>query len=441
MAAACLNNQELGDVDKTYNLFTMDQLQKLFPNVDLKAVFAQSGLIQTNKILVTDVNGLKACASLCDDAHLEVLKAYCRLALGAGYGAFMNEEFTTASNDFNAAYMGISGTLSDEDTAAQYVQMLMEDYLGEAYVTRHFSAAAKADVETMVKSIISVYKERINALTWMSSATKAKAIRKLDTMKLNIGYPDTWADDLANAQILPASQGGTFLNNVVAINKAYHQKTLEEQKTNSVDKGKFAMSVYTVNACYDVNSNSINFPAAILHAPFYDVNATYEQNLGSIGYVIAHEISHAFDNNGAKYDENGNAKDWWTAEDYAAFEKLCDKVVKLYDGQEIAPGVTCNGALTLSENIADLGSMACITELESKRANPDYKALYTAAGQIFCITYPRELKIYLAQSDVHAPGKLRGSLVLQQFQQFYDAFDIKEGDGMWLAPADRVTIW
>lgn len=440
LAAASLTNQELGDVDKTYNLFTMAQLQALFPHVDLTAVFALTGLKQTDRIKVSDVGAMKAAAAFFDDAHLDVLKAYFRLAVASGYGAFLNTEFTDAGNAFSQAYLGMSGSLSPEDTAAQYVQSLMADYLGEAYVSRHFSATAKADVESMVKSIIGVYKERINALSWMSDTTKAKAIRKLDTMKLHLGYPDQWDDDLADTQILTVAEGGSFLSNIAAISKAYRQMRIDMQ-SEGVDKDAWTMSVYTVNACYNPSVNSIEFPAGILQPPFYDVKASYEQNLGSIGYVIAHEITHAFDNNGAKYDENGNAADWWTAEDYAAFQILCQKVEKLYDGVEAAPGITCNGALTLSENIADLGSAACITELESRRSAPDFKALYTAMAQIWCSSYSREMKTYLAQADVHAPDKLRGSLVLQQFQQFYDAFNIREGDGMWMDPAHRVTIW
>lgn len=440
IASKSLTSQECSDVDKTYNLYTMAELQKLFPNVDLNAVFAQTGYAQTDKIVVSDVGALKAGAAYFDGAHLELLKTYCRLELAMSYGALLNQEFTDVSNAFQQAYMGSSGSVPAEELAAQYVQSLMSDYLGEAYVDRHFSAKAKTDVEKMVKEMLAVYKERIQNLTWMQDATKAKAIRKLEAMKLNIGYPDTWRDDLKDTEFLTVAQGGSFFDNVVAISKAQRTLMIQYQK-DGVDKTEWPMTPDTVNACYDNVSNSITFPAAILQPPFYDVNATYEQNLGRVGYVIAHEITHAFDNNGAKYDERGNATDWWTTADYSAFQNLCSRVVELYDGKEAAPGITCNGALTLSENIADLGAMACITEMEGKRAQPDYRALYTASAEIWCSSYPREMKQYLAQADVHAPDKLRGSLVLQNFQPFYDAFGITESDGMWLAPENRVVIW
>lgn len=440
IAAQSLPMQDMGDVDKTYNLYTMAQLQALFPNVDLNSAFALTGFVQTDKLVVSDVGALKAAAAYFDDAQLDTLKSECLLEIAASSGATLSDDFLKASQDFQSAYMGVSGALSDEEIASQYVESFMSEELSQAYVSRYFTAQAKADVESMVEDILSTYRTRLNALTWMSTSTKAEAIKKLDTMKLRIGYPDKWSNKYADVVIESAAEGGSFYDNVVAMNKKAHALSVQEQKTG-VDKTEWPMLVYTVNACYDPTDNSITFPAAILQKPFYDPNASYEKNLGSIGYVIGHEITHAFDNNGAKYDENGNAADWWTASDYAAFQKLCDKVTALYAGRESAPGITCNGALTLSENIADLGSAACITEIESKRQSPDYKALYTAMSEIWCSSYPRAYREYLARLDVHAPDKLRGSLVLQQFQQFYDVFGIKEGDGMWLAPADRVTIW
>jgi len=439
LADAAMNTQDYGDVDKTYNLFTLAQLQAMFPGVDLGAVFETSGLTQTDRIEVADVGALKARAALFDSAHLNTLKAYCRLGLAGSFGPVLNHEFVDAANAFSRSYFGTEPA-SGEQLAAQYVQALMSDYLGEAYVARCFSSSAKANVEKMVRDILTVYKDRISKLSWMSAATKTKAIGKLDAMTLKIGYPDKWDDTLADAAILPASEGGSFFSNSVAISVSGRAEMIRAQK-EGVDKSEWDMTPYTVNAYYDPNANSINFPAAILQAPFYDENASYEKNLGGIGYVIAHEITHAFDNNGAKYDKSGNAADWWTDADYKAFQALCGRVVALYDGREAAPGIVCDGSLTLSENIADLGAGACVTELEGRRSSPDYAALYTAMSQIWCVSYPRAMRQYLAFSDVHAPDKLRGSLVLQQFGQFYDAFGITEGDGMWLAPENRVTIW
>lgn len=440
IAAASMDDQELSDVDKTYNLYTMAQLKALFPQIDLQALFAASGLRLTDKIVVSDPGALRAVAALFTADRLDTLKAYARYELLSGFGPLLDETFSDAYDVFQQDYLGVTGALTREESAAQYVMSTMSDYLGQAYVDRCFSAQAKADVEQMVRDIIGVFAQRIRALDWMSDATKAMALKKLDTMTYKIGYPDEWDDPYRDVTFRTTSEGGSLYRTVTDMSLASRAAQIAEQD-QPVDKDVWLMTPYTVNAYYDPNANSINFPAAILQAPFYDADASEERNLGGIGYAIAHEITHAFDNNGAKYDENGNAADWWTAEDRTAFQALCEKVVALYDGREAAPGITCSGTLTLSENIADLGAVACITQLESQKADPDYATLYTAASQLWCASYTREYRQLLAQYDVHAPSKLRGSLVLQNFQQFYDAFGITEGDGMWLAPQDRVQIW
>jgi putative endopeptidase len=440
LAAESLPIHELGNVDKTYNVFTMSQLKDLFPHIDLDALFSLTGMTQTDHIVVSDVGLVEAAAALFDEAHLRTLKTFSRIALLSGFGTCLNEEFQQASDAFSAAYFGTTGNLSDADYAAQVVQNLLSELLGKAYVSRYFSPAAKSDAEEMVSEIIGVYEERIQALTWMSSATKAEAVKKLDTMIIKIGYPDKWESDLEGLVLKSAQEGGSFFDNVAAVTKAAQARYPELQK-EKVDNNEWIFTPYTVNACYSQSSNSIEFPAAILQAPFYDVNASREENLGGIGYVIAHEISHAFDNNGAKYDENGNAADWWTAEDYAAFQQLCEKVIAFYDGREVAPGITCSGTLTLSENIADLGAVACITQVAGSLKSPDYAKLYTRMAEIWCSSYSRETRMYLSQMDVHAPDKLRGGLTLATQEEFFEAFGIRPGDGMYIAPEDRVSVW
>ena len=173
----------------------------------------------------------------------------------------------------------------------------------------------------------------------------------------------------------------------------------------------------------------------------YDINASYEENLGAIGYVIAHEITHAFDNNGAKFDENGNASDWWTKEDYEEFNKRCEKMVYFYNGQEGIPGVTMNGRQTLSENVSDQGAVGCITEIASRLENPDYVKLYRSMANAWATTKTREYAKYTAGVDVHSDEKLRVNRVVVNCEEFYKAFGITEKDGMWVAPEERVKIW
>ncbi|MDR0268008.1 M13 family metallopeptidase, partial [Paenibacillus sp.] len=303
-----------------------------------------------------------------------------------------------------------------------------------------FTKEAKQDVEQMVKQFIEVYKERIKALDWMSEATKTKATKKLDKMTVKIGYPDQWNDYLKDVSIKPFADGGSLFDNMVAINKA-GKKQMIASLGQPVDKSKWAMSTYEVNAYYNPQNNEIVFPAGILQAPFYDIKAKHETNLGAIGMVIAHEISHAFDNEGSAYDENGNAVNWWTSEDFKKFQEKCEQVISYYDHVEVLPGVYNNGKLTLSENIADLGGMAASLQVLSKMEKPDLKAYFEGYATSFRMTMSKETAAYQSTTDMHSANKVRVNRTVSSFPEFYKAYEVTEKDAMYVAPKDRVSIW
>ncbi len=440
VAKASYDPQEYSDVDKINNIYKRSEIQRQFPKINLEKVYEASGLALSDRILVTDPGAMQAAASYFNDAGLETLKALSRTALLMSIGGCLNQGFIEASVEFTKAYYGIDMSQTTEQIAAQQVQSLLADYLGRAYVEAHFSEKAKQDVEEMIHEFLDIYKARIEALDWMSDATKQKAIRKLDTMKIKVGYPDSWQTYLDDADIKSPSEGGTFFSNVISIQAAAKKQTLTEQNA-PVDKTDWLMEPFTVNACYSATSNDITFPAAILQKPLYDVNASREENLGGIGYIIAHEITHAFDNNGAKFDENGNAANWWTAQDYAAFQQKCMQVASWYEGQEACPGVSCSGVLTISENVADLGAMQCILAAAKQKKNPNLDRLFRAVANTWASTTTRQMREYLATMDVHAPDKLRCNRVLQTIAEFYETYDIQPGDGMWTDPESRVTVW
>ena len=443
LSTHALDRQDQGNVDLTYNVYTMDELKALFPTLDLDDIYAQSGLARSDdQIIVSDVGLLEASPKYFTEEHLDDLKAYLRLSILAGYGGYLSRDFQDAANTYQKDFLGISGTLSDEAMATQLIQQYLSDELGRLYAAEYFSEAAKADVEDMVYDFIDIYKDRIRSLDWMIDTTKAKAIEKLDALAVKVGYPDEgkWNDYFKGVTLKTADEGGSYFDNIITMMKAQQQMLIKWQN-QPVNKDLWPMAAYTVNACYVSTSNEIVFPAGILQAPLYDVNASREQNLGGIGYVIAHEITHAFDNNGAKFDKNGNATDWWTPEDYAAFQQLCDDVVSYYDGIEAAPGITCNGSLTLSENIADLGAAQCILEAAQREEDPDLETMFRSIANTWCSTMPRDTAAYYATLDVHAQDKLRANRVLQTLDEFYTTFGITEGDGMWVAPEDRVSIW
>lgn len=440
VAASTLSNEEASRVENIYNPMTVDEVADMFKGVDIKKYLKDLGYENVENVIITDVGLMRKTGELMTDENLEVLKDYARYYLVINTASFLSEDLENAINAFNSAFMGIDSTLSQEDKAFNMLNSVMSSYLGRVYVERYFSEEAKKDVEDIVSEIIAAFEKRIQALDWMTDETKAAAISKLKAIKLKIGYPDTWEDPLSNIEIKSYDEGGSLLGNILAITaaQARYSKSL---LSKPVDKSKWSIPPHMVNAFYNATSNEIIFPAGILQAPFYDVNASREQNLGGIGTVIAHEITHAFDNNGAQFDKDGNMKNWWKDEDYITFQQKCQQVIDLYEGLEIAPGAVVSGALTLSENVADIGAMACILDIAANMEDVNYKELFESNARIWRMTATNQIYQLLATQDVHAPNKFRVNQVLRNFQEFYDTYGIEEGDMLYLAPEDRVTVW
>lgn len=440
IAQAGLDVQDFYDAEKIYNLYTIDQLRALFPKGLVDGALKNTGFRSEESIQVSDVGAMEALAESMTEENLPALKALLKRALLENTGDYLNREIFELKEQFEIDYYGINSEPDAEWGALVSVSDLMSDYLGRIYVENYFSAAAKADVEEMIGEIIDVYRDRIRALDWMSEDTKAMAIKKLDNMTAKVGYPESWDTYLDQAEIRSPEAGGTYYENVMAIHRAMGDE-MRKYQGSRVDRGAWDMPAYEVNAYYDSSFNEIVFPAAILQPPIYDVEASREENLGKIGDIIAHEITHAFDDGGAKYDEKGNYTDWWTEEDYAAFREKCGVVAAWFDGQESAPGVACNGERTLSENVADLGAAACVVEVASRMEDPDYDTLFRSLAQLWNGVVSRSYQQYLIDMDTHAAGKVRVNRVLQTLDQFYETYEIGPGDGMWTEPESRAKIW
>ncbi|WP_379143046.1 M13-type metalloendopeptidase [Paenibacillus sp. sgz500992] len=440
IAAATMDIQDQNDVNKYYNPYTIQDFDALFPSLDMANYLKQLQLGSVDKIIVMDKGQANKLSQLMTDEHVQDFKNYMQAIWLINTSSVLSEELQQASLDFQANLFGIQGQKTQDEIAIQLTQSVMSDYLGQMFAKRHFTAEAKQDVEKMVKEFIAVYKERIKALDWMSETTKAKAMLKLDKMTYKIGYPDKWDDRFKDVSIVSIKEGGTLFDNFVAIRKA-SWKTEVATLGQPVDKSKWQMSVYNVNAYYNALNNEIVFPAGILQAPFYDINAKHETNLGAIGMVIAHEISHAFDNLGSSYDENGNAVNWWTPEDYKKFQEKTERVISYYNGLEVIPGVYNNGSLTVSENIADLGGMAASLQVLSQTKNADYKAYFEGYATIWRTTMSKEVVAYLSSNDTHSANKIRVNRTVASFKEFYDTYGITEKDTMYVAPEQRVSIW
>lgn len=442
IANCSLSISDMYDVEKVYNEYTLDEIASVFKNVDVKASFNNTGLKNKDKIIVSDVAAMKGLAELIVDDNLEVLKNYAKLNLVSGYAYYMSDDFVAAVDNYSKEASGVKGKLKDEYYATQIVSSLVPSYIGELYGKKYVTDKMRNDINSMIDDIIEIYRERISKIDWMTDTTKEKALKKFDTMGRKLLTPDEWGEiSLDNEELRSYENGGNLVQNIITINKAT-MKDIYALEGTQVNRSDWIMPPHIVNACYSPIYNDITFPVAFLQLPgVYDENASYEANLGGIGFVVGHEISHAFDSSGSQFDENGNAVNWWTKEDAEAFKNLCNKVVEYYDGQEGAPGISVNSRQTLTENIADLGAISVITELASKQDNFDYKAMYESYANVWFNVLTREAMQLNATMDVHSPASVRVNRVLQSVDKFYEVYKITENDGMWVEPEDRVSIW
>ena len=440
LASVSLEPHEKSDVTKYYNPYTIEQFNNMFKSVDMKHVLQSMKIDGADKVIVLDMKMAQKGAELLTETNLDVLKGYAKTRLLMATGDSLSDGFKDANNKLFATVRGITGEKTEQEIALELTISSMSGYIEQMFAEKYFSPEAKKDVEQMVEQLIATYEERIQSLDWMSETTKEKAIKKLDTMIVKIGYPDQWDTTLDQVAIKTYDEGGSLFSNTFSVLKAYTDK-VKEQLGKPVDRTTWITSVYTVNAFYYPLNNDITLPAGILQAPFYDINAKPEENYGAIGTVIAHEISHAFDNNGSAYDENGNANNWWTEEDFKKFNEKNQELIEFYNNIEIIPGVLSDGQLTLSENVADLGGMAASLQVVSKMNNPDYKAYFENYAKVWSFTATKEYIAFLSKNDVHAAQKIRVNRTILNFQEFYDTYGIKPGDGMYVTPEDRVSLW
>lgn len=440
LAASALPLSQQNDPDIIYNPYSMKDLKGLLPEGAADSYLSSAGLTDVDTLVVTQKAQMVKIGKYLTNDHLPVLKNYSIFSLVNDFAPYLTPEIRDNYQDWNNTQNGIKERKTDQKLASERTQNMLGFEFGRLYVEKRFSKEDKTAIEEMVRHILENYKKQIMGLDWMGEETKSAAIKKLDNMTLKIGYPDKWPDDYAKATITPVEKGGSLINNVISLTKA--QNAVNREKVRKpVDKTEWGMTPQTVNAYYNPTGNEIVFPAAILQAPFYDAEKDYASNLGGIGTVIAHEVSHAFDSSGSLYDENGNYHVWWTSEDRAKFKQLADQVVAYYDGQEGYKGRHVNGAQTLNENIADLGSMACITSIVGDDVE-SLKLVFEQFATIWAAKYTPESMIRRLNTDVHSPAKVRVNAVLSATDAFYKAYpEIKEGDAMYVAPEKRVKIW
>ncbi|MBQ3023008.1 MAG: S-layer homology domain-containing protein [Clostridia bacterium] len=434
-----LDVEEEQELEKIYNVTSFSKISMMFPDFDLEEVLSNCALVKADRVVVRDMALTEEFAASYNQSNLSVLKTAMKIMLIESVKDTLSENFMKAQVNLNRVILGADGVSDARQQAISVIQSVMPEYLSQIYGEMHFDDKTEQYIRNMTQDIIAVFKKRIDNLSWMDEETKNKAKIKLDAINVKVGYPKLQETYLDYVDITPPSEGGTYFNNMVTIMKE-SVKSYGAVQFAPVNRDAWMIDPYEVNAAYNPSSNDITIPVAILMSPIYDINASYEENLGGIGFIIAHEITHAFDAMGAKFDEKGNVVNWWKESDYEEFEKLCQRVVSFFDGVESIPAVRNNGKLTLNENIADLGAAACISNIATDK-NLDLKKVYISAAKAWAETSTREYTSFLSETDPHSDEKLRINRVFVNLPEFYDAFEITENDGMYVPPEERVLIW
>jgi endothelin-converting enzyme/putative endopeptidase len=446
-----LDRVERRDGRLQYNPMTISDLQKMTPAINWKEYFTGIGFTKLDSVIVSQPKYMKALQTIFTENNVPAWKEYMKWNLVNSATSLLSTNIDEASFDFYGKTLtGAIKQRPREDRALQTVNGTIGEALGKLYVEKMFPAEAKAKAEKMIKNIILAYQNRISNLTWMSAETKTKAIEKLNKITIKIGYPDKWKD-YSKLEIKAVADGGSYFDNMKNLSRWGFQQDVDKLN-KAVDKTEWYMSPQTVNAYYNPAYNEIVFPAAILQAPFYNYQADEAVNYGGIGAVIGHEISHGFDDSGARYNADGNLVDWWTADDLTQFTALGTALADQYSALEPLPGVHVDGKFTLGENIGDLGGVnAAYDGLQlylKENKNPGLIDGFTPEQRFFISwttvwrTKSRDEAIKnQVKTDPHSPGMYRAYVPVQNVDAFYQAFDIKKGDGMYIEPEKRVKIW
>jgi putative endopeptidase len=435
------------DPVKTYNKVELAKMAEVAPGFDWQSYLDSAGIgAKASYIVVSQPSYLKGFAEVSAKTPLETWKAYLQLHLIEAYANFLSKPYV----DERFAFYGttLSGVKEMEPRwkrAVGTVETAMGESLGKLYVEQHFPAERKARMEVLVKNLLAAYKQSIDTLDWMSPATKKEAQAKLAKITTKIGYPDRWKDYSALVVARDDLVGNVMRSRMV------ESKRELNKLGKPIDREEWGMTPQTINAYYNPEMNEIVFPASILQPPFFDASADDAVNYGAIGGAIGHEISHGFDDQGSQYDGDGNLRDWWTAADHQNFAAKTRMLVAQYGAYSPLPGYTVNGELTLGENIGDNSGVAIAYKayklsLKGKKA-PVIDGLsgdqrfFMGFGQVWRTKMREPQQIVRLKTDPHSPGQFRANGTMMNQPAFYEAFNVKPGDKMYLAPKDRVIIW
>ena len=446
-AEAKMSRAEARDYNKLYNIYTIDMLQKDYPAIQWAKYFELMGVKDVKQVILTEPKVMAVAQKLMSTLSEQDIKYYVAGLIIKSSTSVLSDDFVNANFDFYGRLLnGQKEQKARWKRALGFPNSLLGEAVGELYVSKYFAGESKAKMLKLIDNLRKALATRIANLTWMNDTTKINALVKLNSFTVKVGYPDKWRD-YSKLTIDPAK---SLYDNVAA---ATYVETLRnlEKFGKPVDKSEWGMTPQTVNAYYNPTTNEICFPAAILQPPFFDVNADDATNYGAIGVVIGHEMTHGFDDQGRNFNADGNMVDWWTAGDSKRFTAAAEKLAAQFDQITVVGDLKANGHLTLGENIADQGGLRISYDAfkttqqfqEGKEIDGFTPAqrFYLSYGRIWAEHMTEEAIYQQTKSDPHSIGRNRVNATLRNIDTWYDAFGVKEGDKMWLAPAERAIVW
>lgn len=446
LAKHSMTKEDIHEVEKIYNKKTLSQLNKIAPKINWREYLVRIGAGKLNTVVVCQPDFFKEVNRCIKDISLEDWRVYLKWHLLRSMSSFLTPSFKKESFHFYGTIM--LGSKKMKPLWRQVLSIVngsLDELLGKVYVKEYFSAKTKSRAIEMVRDLFTAYEARIKSLDWMSPPTKKKALQKLQGMVYKIGYPEKWRS-YRGLKI----DADDYVGNIIRVSIFEHYRAMKKLE-KAVDRKEWHMSPQTVNAYCNQTMNEVVFPAAILQPPFFNPSADDAINYGAMGMVIGHEITHNFDDQGSKFDINGNLKNWWTPSDYKNFKKKSHPLVKQFNSYKVADGVSVNGQLTIGENIADLGGLAIALDAYKIHLNRTGRRDITqfTPEQRFFLGYTLferenarpEFQKMQAINDPHSPSMFRVNGPVSNLSEFYEAFNIKKGDKLYREPKDRLKIW
>lgn len=415
-----------------------------YPMVDFPAFFRRMGLDTPEFVLNFQQGILEYAAASFQERNLETLSLYAQARVLKTFGRYCSFACVRADDALYTKLYGARSILDDGYYRKRLALMAVKNFfpqeVGRLFAERFCSGEVKADVTAIVQDVIGVYKKRISESDWLEPYTRDRAIAKLDAMRINVAYPDEWAPPLLLVPEGTSLADDALLEGVITVSKSRRTEDVRAYG-QKINEKEWRSPIYIANAFYNPRMNEVYIPAGILQSPFYEAGADDAANLGGIGCVIAHEVSHAFDNNGSQFDSAGDVRQWWTLADHTRFKERCDKVAAFFDGAPVSPGVVNKGALTVSENLADLLGVECALNVLARTGTSDYRPFFTSFATVFRTSMTSNALKYLSEYDVHSIGPARVNRTLSNFSEFRETFGVSPGDALFVADEDQIKIW